>query len=235
MADAAIPRPRADARTELLGVARGVASLPSLARGWSRIPRGAGQPVLVLPGFLTGDPATLVLRRFLSAIGYRAYGWGLGRNHGRMRELLPGAHARVAELERRHGEALRLVGWSLGGVVARECAREQPSCVAKIVTMGTPVVGGPKYTAAAGRYERRALDLDELERKVAARNAEPLPVPVTAIYTKRDTIVAWQACIDPNPDNEVEHVEVDLAHSELGLSPVVLRLVASHLAAPLPR
>ncbi|MCA9701444.1 MAG: hypothetical protein KC431_28240, partial [Myxococcales bacterium] len=69
-----------------------------------------------------------------------------------------------------------------------------------------------------------------LERQVAARNAEVLPVPITAIYSKRDGIVSWQACIDPNPDNRVEHVEVDVEHAELGFSPTVLRLVAACLA-----
>jgi hypothetical protein len=96
--------------------------------------------------------------------------------------------------------------------------------------MGTPVIGGPKYTAAAERFSRGgAVDLDAIERRVAERNAEPLGVPITALYSRRDGIVSWQACIDPNPENATEHVELDLAHSELGFSPRSLRVIAHKL------
>lgn len=227
-----IPRPKPSARAELRGVGRGLITLPTLARGWSELPRGAGRPVLVLPGFMTSDRSTVVLRAFLSRLGYRAYGWGLGRNHGQVGELLPPVLARLEALAERHGQPLGLVGWSLGGVIARESARAQPGRVTRVVTMGTPVVGGPKYTAAAARYEQRGADLDALERHVAERNAVPIPVPITCIYSKRDAVVSWQACLDPNPANAVDYVEVDREHAELGFSAEVLRVVAESLARP---
>lgn len=223
-------RPPLRVRTELFGVARGLASLPALLPRWAELPRGAGQPVIVIPGFMTGDAATLILRRLLARLGYAAYGWGLGRNHGRVETLMPPMLERLTALEQRHAQPLRLVGWSLGGVIARECAREQPSKVAHVVIMGTPVVGGPKYTAAAQRYAERGLDLDVLADRVAARNAKPIAAPITCIYSKRDAVVAWEASVDPNPDNEVEYVEVDRYHSELGLSAEVLEIVARRLA-----
>lgn len=185
--------------------------------------------MLVLPGFMTGDGSTVALRAFLSSRGHRAAGWGLGRNLGNVGKLAP----RVAELIARHSEEagapLHLVGWSLGGVLAREATRLLPEAVAQIITMGTPVVGGPKYTATADRYRARGVDLDALERQVAERNADPLPVPITALYSRKDAVVAWQACLDPNPDNDVDHVEVQARHMEMGFSAEVLRAVADRI------
>jgi pimeloyl-ACP methyl ester carboxylesterase len=124
-----------------------------------------------------------------------------------------------------------LVGWSHGGVIARELARQAPEAVARVITFGTPVVGGAKYTAVAPLFRERGLDLDRLEREIAARNAaHPILVPITAIYSCEDAVVAWQACLDPdNPD--VEHVEVGGSHAGLGINPDVFGLVADRLAA----
>ncbi len=199
-------------------------NLPDLARQ----PRGAGDPVLVFPGFGAGDESTLLLRGYLRGLGHDVRGWGLGRNDGNVPRLIP----RVAELVTRVAEAegpVRLVGWSLGGYLAREAARERPAAVERIVTLGTPLVGGPKYTLAAGFYSQRGYDLDAIEAEVERRNAVPLETPVTAIYSRSDGVVSWEACIDRR-SAAVEHVEVDSTHVGLGFSPDVLRLVARRLA-----
>ena len=85
-----------------------------------------------------------------------------------------------------------LVGWSLGGFIAREYAREHPQHVRQVITLGSPVIGGPRYTATARWYASQGFDLDELEQAVAARYANPLTVPITAIYSRRDGVVAWR-------------------------------------------
>jgi pimeloyl-ACP methyl ester carboxylesterase len=121
-----------------------------------------------------------------------------------------------------------LVGWSLGGYIAREYAREHAGQVRKIVTLGSPVIGGPRYTATAARYRAQGHDLDEIERAIANRYATPLDVPVAAIYSKRDGVVAWRACIDQWSPN-VRHVEVDETHLGLVLSPRVLSIVADEV------
>ena len=185
---------------ELVGVAHGLARTPTLALDWRTLPRGEG-PVLVLPGFATTDTSTIVIRGVLERLGYATYGWGLGRNHGNHTKLLPRVVERITRLASEHDEPLSLVGWSLGGMFAREAARLVPDQVRGIVTMGTPLVGGGEG---------------------------PIPVPITAIYTKRDAVVPWHYCIDP--DARVEHVEVDATHFELGVSPNVLRIVAGALA-----
>lgn len=206
-----------------------VPRLAWMAPVFARAPRGRGEPILVLPGFGTGDASTGALRGFLRLLGYATWGWELGRNHGDVAALLPRVIAHAERIARRSGAPLRLVGWSLGGTFARETARERPELVARVITLGTPAVGGPKYTAAGAAYRRRGYDLDAIERDVAARERTPIQAPVTAIYSRADGVVAWQACIDRHtPD--VEHVEVPGTHTGLGFNPDVYRIVAERLA-----
>jgi len=203
------------------------ASLPLLR---ARAPRGHGEPVLVVPGFGSDDSYTNRLRSFLSSLGYRVRGWGLGRNHGRVHALIPLVVERTAELAADTGSKVVLVGWSLGGYLAREVARERPDLVRRVITLGAPVVGGPKYTASAPMYRKRGYDLDEIEASVARREVKPLEVPVAAVFSRSDGVVAWQACVDHlNP--RVAHHEVLSSHLGLVCSPVVLLLVARLLSA----
>lgn len=209
-----------------LALARLLAAAPDLARQ----PRGGGEPVLVLPGFGTSDASTALLRAYLGRLGYRAFGWGLGTNRGDVADLVPQVIHRTEVLARATSTRVRLVGWSLGGTLARETARERPEVVERVVTMGTPVVGGPKYTAVARVYAAQGFDLDAIEHVVAERNRVPLRVPVTALYSRNDGVVAWTACIDHH--NDVEHVEVRSTHLGLGVDPDVYRVLADRLARP---
>jgi pimeloyl-ACP methyl ester carboxylesterase len=184
---------------------------------------------MVIPGFGTGDGATVVLRSYLSLLGYDVHPWGLGRNGGDVPRLLPQVRENVASLARRSGLPVRLVGWSLGGYLAREVARDRPGDVDRVVTLGAPVVGGPKYTMVARAYRRRGIDLDAIEAAVAAREAVPLTRPVAAVYSRRDGVVAWRACVDER-NTCVEHVEVVSTHLGLPFSPDVLLVVAHRLA-----
>ena len=222
----------ASALGRLLGEGRGALELPRLLLRLpelSRLPGGAGRPVRVLPGFATGDGSTALLRGFLRALDYRVRGWGLGWNHGDVPSLVPRVTAAVVRAAEEAGQPVSLVGWSLGGVLAREAARDAPDAVARVITLGTPVVGGPKYTAVGALFARRGIDLDAVEAEVERRNRVPLRVPVTAIYSRGDGVVAWQACIDRvSPD--VEHVEVSTTHLGLGFSADVYRVVAERLA-----
>lgn len=128
------------------------------------------------------------------------------------------------------GEPLVAVGWSLGGYLAREVAREIPDRFRKVITLGSPIIGGPRFTAAAGWYLSHGFDLDQIEREVADRYRTPLVVPVVAIYSKRDGIVSWEACIDRWSPG-VRHIEVDSTHLGLAFSPQVLDIVAGEVGA----
>jgi hypothetical protein len=119
-------------------------------------------------------------------------------------------------------------------VFARETARDYPGYVSQVVTMGSPVVGGPKYTTMGRIFEKRGADLDEIEATIAARESTPIQVPLTCIYSKRDGIVGWQASIDRHSP-QVEHIEVYTTHLGLGISPDVFKIIAKKLADYTPK
>lgn len=215
-----------------------MASITELARllfhypGLQRQPRGNGETVLVLPGFGASDASTALLRRYLKRLGYQPLGWGLGRNKGQLGQLVPAVGRIVQQEALRQQTPIHLVGWSLGGYIAREVARDQPGDVAQVITFGSPVVGGPKYTVFAPLYERRGQNLDAIERRMAERNENLIRVPLTVIYSRRDGIVSWRACID-EVHSHAQHFEVDARHIGMGFSPEVFRRVAQSLAQPL--
>jgi pimeloyl-ACP methyl ester carboxylesterase len=122
-----------------------------------------------------------------------------------------------------------IIGWSLGGYLAREAARERPELVRQVITLGTPVIGGPKYTVFAEIFRRRGIDVEAIASQIEARDQIDLATPVTAIYSRADAVVAWEACIDQHRLN-VEHVEVTTTHLGLGFSPDVYKIIAQRLA-----
>jgi pimeloyl-ACP methyl ester carboxylesterase len=194
----------------------------------SRVHAARRRTVLLLPGIGANEQSLAVLRGFLRRTGHDVHDWGLGRNTGNVAALREAVLERVSALGRKARRRVVLVGWSLGGYIAREVAREQPERVRKVVTLGSPVVGGPRYTAMAAWYRARGQDLEKIEQRIAARYRQPLRVPVAAIYSKRDGVVAWQACIDRWSRN-VRHIEVDETHIGLVLSPRVLAIVAAEV------
>jgi hypothetical protein len=192
----------------------------------ARAPRGDA-PVIVLPGFGADDLSTVPLRSFLRRLGHEVEGWTLGRNGGNVQALLPKVAERARVLAERREQPVHLIGQSLGGVLARELARDEPARVAQVITLGTPVVGGPAYTRVGVRYD--AAQRARIAAAIRRRNRVPIGVPVTAVYSRRDGIVAWQACIDhDNP--QVDHVEVSSSHFGMGIDPDVWLLTAKLLA-----
>lgn len=192
------------------------------------------QRVICLPGFSADDLSTVVLRRRLVAEGFKAEGWGLGRNTGDVRALLPLFLTRLERRVAAFGAPVALIGWSLGGYIAREAARERPDLVSRVITMGTPVKGGPKYTVFAGHYRRRGVDFDKIAARIAQRETVPLKVPVTAFYSRHDGVVGWQACLSSH-EPMVRHVEVDATHCGMGFAPRMLDLIVAELGVPPPR
>jgi len=195
-----------------------------------RAPRGDGHPVLVLPGFGASDRSTGVLRRYLEGLGYGVHPWTFGRNLGPRGDLPQRLGARLAELQQKGERKVSLVGWSLGGIYAREMARRMPQYVRQVITLGSPFRGGGRPTNV-GRIIRALTGANMRERGPAwmADIAKPPPVPSTAIFSRTDGIAAWRACIEmeaPNTDN----IEVIGSHCGLGFNPVVLYAIADRLA-----
>ena len=148
-----------------------------------RAPRGDGRPVMLLPGYGTSESSMRPLGRYLKFLGYDVYEWGLGRNLGKVDSYTQQIGARTKELhDELDGTPLTLIGWSLGGVIARETARLFAPYVREVITLGTPIVGGPKYTAAAERFaEASNIDLDKFEVVDSSGNADHFDYPETLI------------------------------------------------------
>jgi pimeloyl-ACP methyl ester carboxylesterase len=199
---------------------------------WWTLPfnlRGEGREVLLLPGLGGSERSMIVIREYLRVLGYVPYDWGLGRNDGRVMDKLPQVAELVRARAREAGQPIALIGWSLGGYLAREAARDNPTDVSQVITLGSPLVGGPKYTTTARFFDRRGLDHDKIEARIAERYRTPLAVPVTSIYSKGDGIVSWQASVDEwSPD--AENIEVSTTHFGFGISKEVLTLIAQRLA-----
>ncbi|HEY2387476.1 MAG TPA: alpha/beta hydrolase [Candidatus Binatia bacterium] len=205
--------------------------LAALAPAWPflrRAPRGDGHPVLVLPGWLATDLSTRALRAFLRARGYHVHGWRLGRNLGPSAELIDGLVARFRELRERHGRPLSIIGWSLGGIYARELARRNAADVRRVITLGSPFRDPYATTAAARLFGHRGRPVDA-ERQHRLRT--PPPVPCTSFYSRTDGIVAWQSCLE-EARPWTENVEVRSSHCGMGHHPTVLLAIAERLARP---
>ena len=194
--------------------------------------RGDRHPVLVLPGFTASDRSTEPLRWFLRGQGYFVHGWRLGRNVGPTRRIMTGIDARLFELHERHGRPVSIIGWSLGGIYARELARRHPSMVRQVITLGTPFrLAEGDHSAAEPMWQQ--LEPYFVEELAALRAPEPdkppLLVPSTAIYTRTDGIVRWHTCIDAEGPRR-ENIEVYGSHSGLGVNPAVFIAIADRLS-----
>ena len=220
--------PRKSARAQL-GAGTELLKLHTAKHLRPQVERGSGQPVVVFPGFLTSDASTLLMRQHLKRLGYKAKGWKRGTNWGFVRAQQPAFVRRIKKLADKEGQPIHLIGWSLGGFLAREVARDCPDEVAQVISIAAPIVGGPKYTIAARYYRMAGICLDKIEKAVDERRADPITVPLTLIYSKSDGIVAWQACIDTQHDH-AEHVEVNLSHAGMGVSGQVFSIVGERLA-----
>lgn len=193
-------------------------------------PRGDGHAVMVLPGMAADDRSTRALRTLLKDLGYHAYGWGLGPNHGPRPGVEEALRARLSALAERHHGKVSLIGWSLGGIFAREIARHAPQQVRSVITLGSPFAGVPRASNAWQLYERLSGRRAGADDRRAQMPIAP-PVPTTAIFTRTDGVVAWQGCCE-QPGPITENIEVVGSHSGLGHNPVVLHAIADRLAQP---
>lgn len=201
---------------------------------WPRIvtaPKGDGRPIFLIPGYGGSALSMAPLKGFLDRLDYTVYDWGLGRNTGSVdRDVERFTAIARAQYERNDQQPLTLIGWSLGGIIARELARLSPDIVREVITMGTPIIGGPKYTTPGQRYAQSAqIDLDSFEAEVHARNSIGFDQPLTVFYSLRDGIVGPEIAKDIyNP--QARNIEVDGGHLGLGFNPKIWRIIADTLA-----
>jgi pimeloyl-ACP methyl ester carboxylesterase len=234
MPHAASPRLKPPSKLLLLAEVRalgefalGVAALPALAAA----PKGDGHTVLVLPGFLTSDSSTEFLRGTLRRLGFNAVGWELGRNLGGLYGMRQKLRDKVAALRDAAGGRISLVGWSLGGVYARDLALSVPEMIRGIVTLGSPFAGDLRANNVGRLYDVVSGErVDDAQAADVAALAGDLTVPATSIYSRTDGVVHWRTSL-MREAAEAENIEVfGASHLGLGVNPAVIWAVADRLA-----
>ncbi|MEC7984449.1 MAG: alpha/beta hydrolase [Myxococcota bacterium] len=190
-------------------------------------------PTMVIPGLGASDLELSILRYYLSYAGLKVYKGGIGRNHGDIKTLLPLAEQQLDRIYMKQRHPVLLIGWSLGGIIARELSRKYDEKVAAVCCMGSPIVGGGKYTAFARFYKRSGFDLDLMEEQCNLREKRPLKHPSLSLYSKKDGIVFWGASQDPF-NAHTKCIEVDTRHFSMGFSTTVYTALHHWLQRTLP-
>ncbi|MFT5885553.1 MAG: putative esterase [Arcticibacterium sp.] len=188
---------------------------------------GKGQIVMVVPGLMGTDLSTKMLRSFLNKMGFRTFGWEMGRNKGRFADL-PRLIEKIKNLHEGSGQKIVLIGWSMGGIFAREVSKQIPQAIKQLITMGSPF-----GNIHAPNNAKWVFDLLNPERKVMPEFEnqihQPANVPTLAIYSISDGIVPWEACIEPLEDDLHQNKEVESSHFGMGTNKEVFKVVLERL------
>jgi pimeloyl-ACP methyl ester carboxylesterase len=198
------------------------------------LPKGDGHPVLVLPGFMASDKSTSPMRQLLNDLGYDARGWDLGRNVRVDGPRIQALVDRLLEIHRETGRKVSLIGWSLGGLLARELAKIHPEAVRQVISLGSPISDDRDHSDARHLFEMlNGKDTAPVHHghQFTGLNTAP-PVPTTSILTKGDGVVHWRGSVQ-HPETghaESENIEVMASHIGLGVNPSVMIALADRLA-----
>lgn len=219
----------------MLAEARGVLEFNSsllLSPLLMQAPRGDGHPVLTLPGFLASDLSMAPMRRYLKELGYDAYAWNMGRNFGGIATRRSALRDLLKRIHEASGRKVSIVGWSLGGVYARDLAVQMPELVRSIITLGSPFADDIRATNATRLYELLSGEAVDDIPEIRAAIAGDMPVPTTSIYSRTDGIVNWRTS-RVRLSATAENIEVHFAsHIGLGVNPAALWALADRLAQP---
>jgi len=191
---------------------------------------GDGHPVLILPGFMATDLSTMPLRSFIHKLGYKVYGWGEGRNFAQV-EYINLMQRRLRLIYQRYGQEVSVIGWSLGGIYARELAKNAPEMVRQVIVMGTPLRGITEANNAQWLYEllKKGKYTEVADQAILQDLPTRADVPTTAIYSKEDGVVPWQLCLEDESDIH-QNVQVRGSHLGLGVNPLVLQIIKDRLS-----
>lgn len=203
----------------------------------AQLPKGDGHSVVVLPGFMASNNSTAPMRRLLDQLGYEAHGWDSGRNVVVNEALISRLEAQLERLFDETGRTISLIGWSLGGVLAREIAKLKPDLIRLVVSLGSPISDDRNHTNAARLFKFFNGDAPERLRggQFTGLDVAP-PVPTTSIFTKTDGIVHWRGSVQHphkvSSHHGTENIEVYASHCGLGVNPSVMIALADRLAQP---
>lgn len=197
-----------------------------------RAPKGDGHPVLALPGFLASDLSMAPMRRYLKELGYDTHAWNLGRNLGGVASKRSALRDLLTQIHETTARKVSIIGWSLGGIYARDLALQLPDMVRAVITLGSPFANDITATNATKLYEALSGEGINDNPEIREAIAGDLPVPATSIYSRTDGIVNWRTSV-LRPSDTSENIEVHLAsHIGLGVNPAALWAVANRLAQP---
>ena len=233
MTDSAAVRlpPMALALTEIYRTQFEIGSVIMLRRFLKALPQGDGHGVLLLPGFMASDSLNRPLRQYLRDMNYRSHGWNQGRNMGPRKGVLEGVSRQICEIAEDTGGKVSLIGHSLGGVFAREVAKDIPDFVRQVVTLGSPFGQGREK----GLYPKHLFSLmnPEVENTIDVSGwHEPPPVPTTAIFTKGDGMAHWRICMQAETNSQSQNIQVRGSHCGLSCNLIVWYLLADELLQP---
>lgn len=198
------------------------------------LPRGNGEPVVIFPGLAADRRSTAPLKSFCEGLGYTAYDWGRGFNtgpEGNVAAWLSDLARHVHGLTAAHEQRVSLIGWSLGGIYAREVAKLMPAGrVRQVITIGTPLSGSAQ-TNVGWVFRLLSGQKPVLDATLTKRLGTPPDVPTTAIYSRSDGVVAWQDCVQRPKRKHLQNVEVQGSHVGMGWNPRVLSVIGKTLRA----
>jgi hypothetical protein len=191
---------------------------------------GDARPIVVIPGLTASDLSMTLLRRFLKKHGFtNVYPWGLGRNLGDLNNIAV-LSDKIEKLYAQHQQKVTLIGWSLGGVFAREIAKQKPHMVHQLITMGSPF-GDPQAPNHARWVFEYLQDVRKIDKTWETQIPLPAPIPTTAIYSKQDGIVPWETCKEAQEDVLHRNIEVRGSHFGLPVNSLVFRVLIEALEA----
>lgn len=199
------------------------------------LPAGDGHPVVLFPGLAADKTAMGPLRNLCGELGYTAYDWGRGFNTGPVGDVddwIAELASHVQSVAEAHESSVSLIGWSLGGIYAREIARAMPDTVRQVITLGTPFAGDGDATNVGWLFRMLSGQAPVLDEALALRLRCTPPVPTTSIYSRSDGVVAWQACLEACHHAQAESIEVEASHIGLVWHPRAWSAIADRLAQP---
>ncbi len=196
------------------------------------VPAGDGHPVIIYPGLATDSSAIAPLREYCESLGYKTLDWGRGFNTGPKGDVdhwLQELAAHTNQILGDHQGKATLIGWSLGGLYAREVGKLLAPKVRQVITIGTPFNAEADHTNVGWLFRLLNGSSAAIDPLLSQRLRTPPPMPTTSIYSRSDGIVAWETCRHPKPARQVQDIEINGSHIGMGWNPEVLQIVGDRL------
>lgn len=193
---------------------------------------GDGHPVVIFPGLGADGNSVSILRAQCRALGYDAFDWGQGFNtgpQGNLDDWLEKLKSGIVDLLASHHQRATLIGWSLGGLYAREIGKLMAPHIRQVITMGTPFNAEADHTNVGWLFRLLNGSPSPIDAALTLRLRKPPPMRTTSIYSRSDGVVAWQTCCHHERSNLVHDIEVNSSHLGMCWNREVQAVIADRL------